>query len=312
MLFGIVGAGGYWGPNWVRVLSQLDILSAVCEQDQSRLEQVKKKFGLEKSNIRFLDKYEEMLRMELDGVFVVTSPATHEKLAVQAMRSGKHVFIEKPLAETQEQCYRIKFEAERLNRIVMVGHTFIYHPAVRRFKALLNKIGKVRSIYTVRANFGLYQKSGVVHDLFPHDLSIFCYLCNGYPKSINADVNPFQDVAYISAEYNGVRCSAFLSWSYPDKTRRLIAVGEKGILEWDLSWPYLQLHHKWVQRNDDERFEHFDEGIERITIKDLSEPLMNESLHFMECIREKKEPFTGIDDGVNVVKGLELCEVKSI
>ncbi len=307
MKFGIVGAGGYWGPNWVRVLKQLDFLGAICEVDAERVKQVVERFELDSSTVELLNEYDDMLKLELDGIFVVTPPATHADLAIKAMQAGKHVFIEKPLAEELEDCYKIKFESEQLGRIVMVGHTFIYHPAVRQFKASLPSIGKLRTLYTVRANFGLYQDVGVVPDLLPHDLSIFTYLCEGFPDEVRADVNPHQDVAYVTARYGQVACSAFLSWSYPEKTRKLVAVGEKGIMEWDLSWTYILLHHKWAKPAEGSRFEHFDEGTQEIAVEDQSEPLMNEALHFAECIRKGTEPFTGIEDGINVVKGLEAC-----
>ena len=307
MRFGIVGAGGYWGPNWVRVLKQLNVLAAVCEKDAQRVRGVYEKLQLREADVPLLDDYEAMLRMDLDGVFIVTPPASHAELAVAAMQAGKHVFIEKPLAQNQEQCYRIKFEAERLKRTVMVGHTFIYHPAVRKFKESLPLIGCLRTIYTVRAAFGLYQDVGLVHDLLPHDLSIFTYLCGGYPDKVEANVNPHQDVGYVAAQYGEVSCSAFLSWSYPEKTRKLVAVGDRGILEWDLTWTQVLLHRKWAADTGTGRFEHHDEGTQQIPLEVLSEPLMNEALHFMECIRDGKQPFTGIEDGINVVKGLEAC-----
>lgn len=307
MRFGIVGAGGYWGPNWIRVLKQLDVLAAVCEKDARRVRQLAQRFELDNFGIELLVSYEDMVRLDLDGVFIVTPPETHAEVAVAAMQAGKHVFVEKPLAKNLEQCYRIKFEAERLRRIVMVGHTFIYHPAVRKFKECLPLIGRLRTIYTVRANFGLYQDIGLVHDLLPHDLSIFTYLCEGFPDSVKADVNPWQDVGYVTARYGEVSCSAFLSWSYPEKTRKLVAVGDKGILEWDLSWTQILLHRKWAAQAGDGRYEHHDEGTQQIPLASLSEPLMNEALHFMDCIRNNKQPFTGIEEGINVVKGLEAC-----
>ena len=307
MSFGIVGAGGYWGPNWVRVLDHLGVLGAVCEKDPERLKEVHRRLPMPKRDTLFTESYDELLSRDLDAVFIVTPPRTHEAMAIKAMNSGKHVFIEKPLADSQEQCYRIKFEAERLDRIVMVGHTFIYHPAVQLFKEMLSKIGKLRTIFTVRGNFGLYQEAGLVNDLLPHDLSIFTYLCEGYPSQLKSDVNPYQDIAFVTAKYGDVICSAFLSWAYPEKTRKLLAVGNKGILEWDLSWSYINLYHKWAKQQDGGFFEHTDNGTSRIEVTELSEPLMNEALHFMDCIRDGTEPLTGIEDGINVVKGLELC-----
>lgn len=308
MRFGVVGAGGYWGPNWVRVLKQLGALAAICESDAERMDKVVARFELDKTNVARLSSFDEMLAMDLDGIYVVTGPAAHADLAVQALQAGKHVFIEKPLADTLEQCYRIKFEAERQQRTVMVGHTFIYHPAVRKFKEALPMVGQVRTIYTVRANFGQYQDSGVVRDLLPHDLSIFNYLCERFPDSVAADINPHQDVAYVTVKYGPVCCNAFLSWGYPDKTRKLAAVGDKGILEWDLSNTHLVFHRKWTEPTPRGRFVHHDHGLEKVMVFDQSEPLMNEALHFMECIRERKPAITGIEDGISIVKGIEACQ----
>jgi predicted dehydrogenase len=307
MRFGIVGAGGYWGPNWVRVLKQLNLLGAICEQDSERMKKVQERFQLDAQTPSMSD-YKQLLAMDLDAIFVVTPPSTHADLAAQAMKAGKHVFVEKPLATKLEDCYRIKFEAEQHKRIVMVGHTFIYHPAVRAFKENLPLAGKIRTIYTVRANFGQYQQAGVVNDLLPHDLSIFNYLCGSFPESVQADVNPYQDIAFASAKYKDIACNAVLSWGYPDKTRKLVAIGDKGILEWDLNNTHLLIHKKWTEPAGGGRFKHLDEGTQKVMVFDQSEPLTNEALHLVECIRDGKQPLTGIEDGINVVKGLEACQ----
>ncbi len=308
MKLGIVGAGGYWGPNWVRVLKQLGVLGAVCEQDAKRLDEVAVKFQLRESDVLLCSSIEEMFDIGLAGVLVATPPSTHADVAIAAMKAGLHVFIEKPLAGNLEDCFRIKFEAERLKKRVMVGHTFLYHPAIRKFKDCLSIVGKLRTIYTVRANFGLYQEIGLVKDLMPHDFAIFSYLCGGYPLTVKSDLSPHQDISFVTAMYGEVQCSAFLSWSHPRRVRTLHAVGEKGMLEWDLSWNYLLHHKKWALPSGQHRYEHHDEGIEQIEVDDQSEPLMNEAIHFLECIREDKEPMTGIEDGINVVKGLEACQ----
>jgi predicted dehydrogenase len=306
MKFGVVGVGGYWGPNWVRVLKQLGVLSAVCDSDSVGLEHALSKQGLTSGEVHAFERHEDLIAMDLDGVFVVTPPSTHAEIAVAAMKAGKHVFIEKPMASTTEDCYRIKFESERLDRRVMVGHTFVYHPAIRLFKRHLPEIGQLRSIYTVRANFGLYQDAGIVHDLMPHDFSIFTYLCDTHPEDVRAEVNPSQDVAYVSARYGQVSCSAFLSWSYPEKTRKLIAVGDQGLLEWDLARPAILMHRKRAERIDG-RFKHIDGGSHSLPIEDESEPLVNEAAHFIECIRTGKRPLTSCAEGIDVVKGLESC-----
>lgn len=307
MRFGIVGAGGYWGPNWVRVLRQLDVLGAVCDVDAARLQKTVDRFELRSTDVQMFDSYEKMLAMDLSGVFVVTPPHTHAALAIQALQAGRNVFVEKPLADDLEKCYKIKFEAERLGRTVMVGHTFIYHPAIRKFKESLSRVGALRTIFTVRAHFGRYQPVGIVYDLLPHDLSIFNFMCDGFPQTVRAETNPSQDVAFVTARYGNVCCNAFLSWGYPERTRKLVAVGDQAMLEWDLSTPHLMLHRKYTKPAADGRLEHLDEGTENISVFDQSEPLMNQALHFIACIRDGTPPLTGVEDGINVVKGLEQC-----
>ena len=312
MKFGIIGAAGYWGTKWVRVLQNLGVLNVVCDLSKDRLNSKFNLKHLKNQNIKVCYSTTELINQKIDGIFIVTPPNTHTEIAIQGIRSGKHVFVEKPLAERTEDCFRIKWEAERHNRHVMVGHTFIYHPSIIKFKKILkkHKIGKVRTIYTIRTDFGLHQKSGIVHDLLPHDISIFSYLCEDHPDTIRAEVNPHQDVAYITAEYKNIYCSAFLSWSFPDKTRKLMAVGDKGILEADQNWSHILLHKKWTTSQDDNCHKHFDEGIRTISVKNQSEPLMNEALHFIDCIKNNKPPLTGIDDGIKIAQALEICNAR--
>ena len=106
-------------------------------------------------------------------------------------------------------------------------------------------------------------------------------------------MNPQQDVAHVTARDGEVNCSAFLCWCYPGKTRKLVAVGEMGILEWDLSWTYILLHRKWVENAGDSRFEHFDEGDHELDVEDRSVLPMNEALHFAKFIRNGSPPEQG-------------------
>jgi len=306
--FGVIGAGGYWGPNWVRVLLQAGMLGAVCDRDSSRLQQVKARFGLGEKEIPSFSVPCNLLYLDLDGVFIVTPPASHALLAIPALERGKHVFIEKPLALSSEECTAIEEAAVLANRQVMVGHTFIFHPAVRKFKTLLPLVGTLRTISSVRANFGQYQTSGIILDLLPHDLSIFNYLLGCSPECVKAEESPCQDVAFVTCTYEGVTCSAYLSWSYPDKTRKLIAVGSTGILEWDLSTNHLLHHKKWCDPLVQGKFHHHDKGTETILVSDQSEPLMNELLHFAQCVRDNCAPIQGLPEGRAVVEGLVQCQ----
>jgi len=250
------------------------------------------RFHIDAASCAVLTSYEDFLKLDLDGVFVVTPPATHAEVAVAALQAGKHVFVEKPLAVNLEQCYRIKFEAQRLRRVVMVGHTFIYHAAVRKFKESLPMVGALRTIYTVRANFGQYQEGGLINDLLPHDLSIFNFLCGGFPTSVKADVNRHQDVAFVTAEYGPVTCNAFLSWA--TRTRR----GNWRPSAIEASWngpgqdaPALPQEVGRAGRR--RRYKHFDEGTQNLMIYDQSEPLTVEALHFRSASATARNPSRG-------------------
>lgn len=306
---GVVGAAGYWGPNWVRVLKRMDCLSWMCDNNKEFLDKVAKAndISLESKIKRTID-FEEMLNSDIDAVFVVTPPETHAVLAIKALKAGKHVFIEKPLATTLEDSYRIKFEMEQAKKVVMVGHTFLYHPAIRKFKEHIDIVGKIRSLYTVRANFGQYQQAGILMDLLPHDLSIFKYLCNSECSNLVANVNSYQDVAHVVSMHGGIECSSFLSWSYPDKTRKVVAVGDKGILEWDLDLTHLLFHKKTAIPNGSPRYTHIDEGTIKIMVNDQAEPLAVEAEHFIACVLNGDKPLTDINDGIAIVKGLEACQ----
>lgn len=308
MNFGVIGAAGYWGPNWTRVLSQLRMLSICCDLDMVKLADVADRLSLEDKEVQLTTEYNDILKSpDIDGVFVVTPPNTHKDMAVAAIEHGKHVFIEKPLALSTDDCEAIKEAANKHRVTVMVGHTFVYHSAIRKFKESLPLIGRLRTLYTVRASFGKYQYCGIMQDLLPHDLSIFRYLCPGDFTDISHYANPSQDNAFFAAKIGDVVCNAFLSWGYPDKTRKLAAIGEDGILEWDLSETHLFLHKKSADEQSDGTFEHRDEGTENIMVYDQSEALLNEAMHFVDSIQNKRAPLSDIDDGIAVVQVLEKC-----
>ncbi len=307
MRYGVIGACGYWGANWVRVLSHLDMLYAVCDTDVSKLKIIDAKFLEENQQIKIFDSIDQMLKINLDGVFIVTPPQTHADIAIKAIKNNFNVFIEKPLAVNLEESYKIFDYSKKTDVIIMLGHTFLYHNAIRKFKELLPELGKLRTLYTVRANYGRYQQQGILSDLLPHDLSIFSFITGSdKPTAIKSNLNSHNDMAYVSLTFNDVECSSFLSWSYPEKTRKLIGIGNKGILEWDLGWEHIAFHKKWIEENNN-IFLHRDDGTIKFKLSNDSEPLINEALHFTKCIKKHKKPLTSIEEGIKVMEMLELC-----
>jgi predicted dehydrogenase len=132
---GLVGYG-YWGPNYARVFNELPDaeLAAICEVTPER----RKRAATRHPRIPIFGEMQEFLRCPgIDGVVVTTPATTHFELAKTALESGRHVLVEKPLAVTLEHCLELRESAERTKRILMVAHTFLYNPGIRKMKECL-------------------------------------------------------------------------------------------------------------------------------------------------------------------------------
>src|SRR5439155_16037738 len=170
---GVIGAG-YWGPNIVRNLSEAPGAEpvAVADLSEDRLEPLRKRFPA----VRMTTDHNELLDdQRIDAICIATPVGTHRKIAEEAFASGKHVFVEKPLAGTVVDAEAIVRAAERAGKTLMVGHTFVYNPAVVQVKMILEAdgIGRVHYIDSQRVNLGLHQFDiNVLWDLGPHDVSI--------------------------------------------------------------------------------------------------------------------------------------------
>lgn len=300
----IVGAG-YWGPNIARNLAALSDLVAICDKDLNKAAGLAKKLNV----YRVTDTIDQ-LPTDLDAVAIVTPPSTHEELAVEFLKKGIPVFIEKPLAHTLESALRIKEAADQARLPCMVGHTFLFSPPVQAIKELLTtgEIGVVRGIYTTRGNLGKYQPCGVIKDLLPHDISIANYWLDSVPKKANAIrasfIKGYEDVAAIHFTYPNASVVFNVSWTYHKKERVTVIVGSRGMIEWDMAdYSNINIHRG---RTYSEENGHVLGMTQKFYVEDQSEPLHNELLHFLDCILKKRTPLSSIDAGVEVVRAIEM------
>jgi len=184
---GVIGCG-YWGPNLIRnfnAQSECD-LAYISDLNPERLTQVGLLYP---STVKTAD-YQDILRDEtVDAVVVATPMSTHFKLGMEVLQAGKHLFLEKPMATTEADCVTLIEEASKRNLTVMVGHTFVYAPAVRKIKELMDS-GELGDMYYVnmsRVNLGIFQKdANVVWDLVPHDVAMLNFLFQADPISVSA------------------------------------------------------------------------------------------------------------------------------
>src|SRR6185436_4082785 len=108
--------------------------------------------------------------------------------AKASLMAGKHTFIEKPMAASSPECEELIEIADKKGLVLMVGHTFLYSPAIRKIKDIISwgDIGEIQYISSRRLNLGLFQKDiNVAWDLAPHDISIVLYIMEQSPISVN-------------------------------------------------------------------------------------------------------------------------------
>ncbi len=316
---GVVGCG-YWGPNLVRNFRSLPDcqLKAMCDISQERLKHLTALYPDVKGETNF----EHMLNgTGVDAVVVATSVRLHHQMAKAALLAGKHTLIEKPMASSSEQCAELVEIAQKKGLILMVGHTFLYSPAVRMIKQIVDRgdLGHIRYICARRLNLGLFQKDiNVAWDLAPHDISIILHLLGEMPASVNcrgsAHVTPgIEDVTSMSLTFAKDR-SAIIhsSWLDPRKVREMTIVGSKRMIVYDdvAQQEKIRIFDARVERPP--HYDTFAEfhyayhyGDTYAPYVKQEEPLKSECQHFLECIQQDKQPLTHGGQGLELVKILE-------
>jgi len=257
----------------------------------------------------------------LDAVVVATSVKLHYPMAKAALLAGKHVMIEKPMAASSAQCEELIEIARQKGLVLMVGHTFLYSPAVRKIKEIVDRgdLGEIRYICARRLNLGLYQKDiNVAWDLAPHDISIILHLLQQFPGSVNCcgatHITPgIEDVTSMTLNF-GRDCSAIIhsSWLDPRKIREMTIVGSKQMILYDDVAPLEKVRIFDARVEFPPHYDTFAEFQYAYHYGDISspylkqeEPLKAECLHFLECITESKRPLTCGLRGLELVKILE-------
>jgi predicted dehydrogenase len=317
---GAVGCG-YWGPNVIRNLDAVDgcVLGTICDADPQRLAAVAARYP---AAARTTCVDEVLDDPDLDAVYLATPVSTHHALTRRALLAGKHVLVEKPLATTVEQAEELAALAATRGRVLLVGHTFVFSPPVRKVKELLarGEVGPIYYIETTRVNLGLFQKDvSVLWDLGPHDLSILLYWLDEVPSTVSARGRSFhgeelEDVAFLTLEFpSGVLAQIQISWLAPSKLRRTSVVGRQRMIVYDDLEPVEKV--KVYDRGVDRQPASFGEF--QLTYRsgdilsprlDTTEPLFLECQHWLDCIRTGREPDASPRHAVDVVRVIQAAE----
>jgi predicted dehydrogenase len=318
---GIIGYG-YWGPNLVRNFTQtagVKVVS-VCDQRPARRAQVEAHYPA----IKAVSDVSEMLaNPAINAVAIATPVFSHFDLAMQALKAGKHVFVEKPFTTTSEQAVRLIEEAEKRRLVLMVDHTFLYTSAVRKIKELIDQgsLGQLYYYDSVRVNLGIFQHDvNVLWDLAVHDLSIMDFVLGRAPTMIAATgiasvPGQPESLAYLTCFFEDNLIAHFhVNWLAPVKIRRTLIGGSEKMITWDdmeLS-EKLKIFDKGITLNNGP------EGVYQLQVGyragDMWAPhlpnveaLQVEAQHFLECIEHGLPPISDGHAGLRVVRILEAA-----
>jgi predicted dehydrogenase len=294
-------------------------LVAVCDAREERLKLAHKAA----KDVRLVSDAQEILSDPgINAVVIATPVAAHFELARQALENGKDVLCEKPLAITAQECRTLCELATRHQRILMVGHVFLYNPGVEHLKAGFDKgeLGRVYYMDAVRTNLGpIRHDVGALHDLASHDISIFNHLLGSAPLEVSATGGFFlnsqvEDIGFLTLNYpNGVVCHVHTSWLNPRKVRQLTIVGEHKMVVWDdmNNLEPIRYYDKGVTASHYSSFGEFHmilrDGAITIPKVRLYESLMRQDQEFVDCIRSRRTPAASGDFAHTVVRVLEAA-----
>jgi predicted dehydrogenase len=316
---------GYWGPNYARVVTELPQaeLAWACDIDEGALELVRGRYP----SVRTTTDLEEILSdASVDAVIVSTPTSTHAAVSLAALSAGKHVLCEKPLAASRTECDTVMAAAEENGSIVMAGHTFIFNPAVRRMRELVETevIGRVLYCHAARTALGpIREDVNALWDLASHDISILLHVLGREPVEVAAHGASYlrednEDVVFLSIRFEGsILANVHVSWLDPYKVRKVTLIGDRRMVVFDDVSPdeKLKLFDKSATYDAPAKEARgADYGEYKAIVRDgdilipkvpATEPLKEQVGHFLTCCRTGTQPLTDAVFGQRVVSVLE-------
>jgi len=320
-LVGIAVIGyGYWGPNLVRNFANTDgaHIVAVGDQDLGKLTLASRRHPGITTTTEFCDLLTDD---RIDAIAIATPVRSHYKLALAALRAGKHVFLEKPLAQTSDQVRHLIEEADRRKLILMVDHTFLYTPAVQKIRELImgGSLGEIYYYNGIRASLGLFQSDvNVIWDLAVHDISIIQYIFNENPVAVSATgachvMGTHANMAHMTLFFQS-SCIAHISvnWLSPVKVRQTYIGGSRKMIVYDdlETTEKIKIYDKGITvRRAEEDAHQFRIGYRAGDVwaphLPVKEALQTEAEHFVSCVRTGASPISNGMTGLQVVEILE-------
>jgi predicted dehydrogenase len=319
---GVIGYG-YWGPNLVRsfIESPECRVAGVCDLRPERLALVNARY----QGVRTTTSAAELIQdPSIDAIAIATPVSHHYRLALEALQAGKHVLVEKPLTSCSEEAFRLIDEADRRKLILMVDHTFVYTPAVRKIRDLVTQ-GELGDIYyydSVRVNLGLFQEDvDVIWDLAVHDFSIMEFVLGRRPTAVSATGISHvdgrkEDVAYITVFFEDrLIAHIHVNWLSPVKVRRTLIGGSRRMIAYDDVEPSekVKVYDRGIDltnpgtESDYQMMVSYRSGDVWVPALPNTEALKIEAAEFLRCIGSGAQPLTDGQAGMRVVQILEAA-----
>lgn len=319
---GVIGCG-YWGPNLVRNFSEARDSQVVscCDLRKERLDFINSRYPFVQTTASYQDILQDS---SIDAIAIATPLSTHFAIAKYALLQGKHVLVEKPLASNCAEAEYLIELAEKMGRVLMVDHTFVYTGAVRKIKEIIstNQLGDLYYFDSVRVNLGLFRHDvNVLWDLGSHDISIMHYTIERKALAVSAIGachigGALENIAYLTVFFdNPLIAHIHVNWLAPVKIRKTLICGSKKMIVYDEAEPTekVKVYDKGV--NIDAAPEEVYQTLVTYRTGDMyvpkleqAEALKVECEHFIDCIENKTKPITDGEAGLQVVKLLEAAQ----
>ncbi len=314
---GVIGCG-HWGPNHLRVFSELDRseVLACADTNESRLAQIRQRFP----RVSTTADYHDLLdNEEIDAVVIATPTDTHARIAKDALIAGKHVLVEKPICRTSAEASELLTIAESAKRVLMVGHVFVFNNGIRKLKELIQsgELGQIHYLDAIRTNLGPVRGDvNALFDLGTHDITIFNYLLDSTPVEVSAmgrciSQQSIEDVCFATLRYaDGTLAHIHVSWMNPRKIRSVTAIGERKMAHWDDVNPdhTLMIYNKGFE--EPPYYDSFGEFHYILRNADVhlpairrTEPLVNQAEAFLDWVID------GTPCNADAVEGLRVANV---
>jgi predicted dehydrogenase len=314
---GAIGTGD-WGRNLIRNLAKVGDLRGLADLRPEALARLAPLYP----GVRTTTDPEELLKdSEIEAVAVATTSSSHYTLALAALEAGKHVMVEKPLAQSSRDAAHLVKVAEERGLVLMVGHLLIYHPAVDKLRELVNsdELGEIRYLYSQRVNLGkIRQDENALWSFGPHDISVILDLVGRMPTRVSSVGHAYlqpeiEDVVFLHLEFpTGQLAHIHLSWLDPHKIRRITLVGSSKMAVFDdMSTEKIRIYDRGVgypapglEYKDALTLRFGDILIPKLTMR---EPLELECRDFVDSVTGRRPPRASGLDGLRVVRVLEAA-----